>query len=340
MSQIIVENLTKTYEVAERSKGLSGAVKGLFKRKIKIVNALSDVSFKIEPGELLGYIGPNGAGKSTTVKILSGILVPSSGKVEVMGRVPWKQRVEHVNVIGVVFGQRTQLWWDVPVIDSFELLRDIYSLKENDYKRTLEELIDVLALEEILNTPLRQLSLGQRMRCELAGSLLHKPKLLFLDEPTIGLDAVSKLKVRDFLKRHNRDYGTTIILTTHDMDDIEVLCNRVMVIGHGRKLFDGSMEALRQQFAPEKRLIVDFIGEAPILEDGFLDFGNGNMKADALQHSVSIEGQKVTISFNPNQTTTTEMITKISNLCTVSDLVVNNLPIEEIITRMYREVAL
>lgn len=340
MAQIIVENLTKTYEVAERSKGLGGALKGLFKRKINIIKALSDVSFNIEAGELLGYIGPNGAGKSTTVKILSGILVPSSGRVEVMGRIPWKQRVEHVNEIGVVFGQRTQLWWDVPVIDSFELLRDIYSIKHNEYKRTFDELIDVLDLEEILNTPLRQLSLGQRMRCELAGSLLHKPKILFLDEPTIGLDAISKLKVREFLKKHNRDYGTTIILTTHDMDDIEALCNRVMVIGHGNKLFDGTMEGLRQRFAPEKRLVVDFIGDAPVMTGGVLNLREGNNNTEALVQLVSIEGQKATILYNPTQTPTTEVIATISSLCAVSDLVVDNLPIEEIITRMYREVAL
>jgi ABC-2 type transport system ATP-binding protein len=326
MSQIIVENLTKTYHVSLRKKGFYGALKGMFHRESKEIRALKDVAFSIEAGELVGYIGPNGAGKSTTVKILSGILVPTSGKVQVMGRVPWKERIAHVNNIGVVFGQRTQLWWDVPIIDSFELLRDIYSMKESDYKHNLDELIHVLDLKELLDTPLRQLSLGQRMRCELAGSLLHNPKLLFLDEPTIGLDAVSKLKVREFLKKHNKEHGTTIILTTHDMDDIEALCSRVMVIGHGSKLFDGSVEDLRQQFAPERRLIVDFTGNAP--------------KSIKEAESVTIDGKKATILFNPNLISTPEMITKVSSICPITDLVVDNLPIEELISRMYSEVAL
>lgn len=326
MSQIIVENLSKTYHVSQRQKGFYGAIKGMFNRQIKEINALKNVNFNIEAGELVGYIGPNGAGKSTTVKILSGILVPSSGKVKVMGRVPWKERVAHVNNIGVVFGQRTQLWWDVPIIDSFELLRDIYSMNEIEYKHNLEELTDILNLKELLDTPLRQLSLGQRMRCELAGSLLHNPKLLFLDEPTIGLDAISKLKVREFLKKHNKEHGTTIILTTHDMDDIEALCSRVMVIGHGSKLFDGSVEDLRQRFAPERRLVVDFIGNAP--------------ESIKEANSISIDGQKATILFNPSAISTPEMITKISSICPITDLVVDNLPIEEIISRMYKEVAL
>jgi len=260
---IKVENLMKTYKVYQRDKGIGGAIKGMFKRQVKVVKALDNVNFNIDEGELVGYIGPNGAGKSTTVKILSGILVPDSGSVNIGGRVPWKQRVEHVGQIGVVFGQRTQLWWDVPVIDSFELLRDIYSVQPSPYKNSLEELVEALELGNLLDTPLRQLSLGQRMRCELAGSLLHRPRLLFLDEPTIGLDAVSKLKVRDFLKKQNKEHGTTVILTTHDMDDIEALCNRVMVIGHGNVLFDGDLGNLRQKFAPERRIILDIDGDIP-----------------------------------------------------------------------------
>lgn len=326
MSQIIVENLTKTYQVFERSRGLGGAVRGLFQRNVKIVKALSGVSFKMDAGELVGYIGPNGAGKSTTVKILSGILVPDAGQVRVMGRVPWVERVEHVRRIGVVFGQRTQLWWDVPVIDSFELLRDIYRVPGHEFAQTLDELIDVLNLHDLLNTPLRQLSLGQRMRCELAGSLVHRPQLVFLDEPTIGLDAVSKLKVREFLKRQNREHGTTIILTTHDMDDIEALCSRVMVIGHGSILFDGSVEALRQRYAPERRLTIDIVGEPP--------------QSVNRAESISVEGSKVTILFNPVHIPVPQMIAEVTAQCSVKDLVVENLPIEEIISRMYKEAAL
>lgn len=326
MSQILVENLVKTYQVFERPKGLGGALRGLLKRQVRQVYALRGVDFQIRSGELVGYIGPNGAGKSTTVKILSGILVPDSGRVEINGRVPWVERVKHVNQIGVVFGQRTQLWWDVPVVDSFELLRDIYRVPPAEFRRSLAELVHVLDLEELLLTPLRQLSLGQRMRCELAGSLLHTPHLLFLDEPTIGLDAVSKLKVRDFLKRFNREHGTTIILTTHDMDDIEALCSRVMVIGHGNILFDGTVDALRQKYAPERRLTIEVAGEPPhpLHVDG----------------TVTVDGQKAVILFDPARISTPRMIADVTAQCDVKDLVVENLPIEEIISRMYREVAL
>lgn len=243
---ITMEHICKSYKIAKRNAGFKEACKALFHRETEEIRALADVSFQIDDGEMVGYIGPNGAGKSSTIKILSGILVPDSGNCIIDGRSPWKDRVEHVRQIGVVFGQRSQLWWDIPVIDSFELLKEIYSIATPDYKRTLEELTELLQLQELLRTPTRQLSLGQRMRCEIAASLLHNPKLLFLDEPTIGLDAVSKLAVREFIKKQNAEHHTTVILTTHDMQDIEAIANRVILIGKGRILLDGTLEDMRK----------------------------------------------------------------------------------------------
>ena len=242
---IQVEHLCKTYRVSRREAGLMQAIRSLGSREIHEVKALDDVSFTIADGEIVGYIGPNGAGKSSTIKILSGILVPDSGVCRVNGRVPWKERKKHVSEIGVVFGQRTQLWWDVPVADSFELLRDIYRVEPARYRQNVEELTELLDLSELLRTPTRQLSLGQRMRCEIAASLLHDPKVLFLDEPTIGLDAISKLAVRSFIQQRNASHGTTVLLTTHDMQDIEALAGRILLIGRGRILMDGSFDDVR-----------------------------------------------------------------------------------------------
>jgi len=243
---ITMEHVCKSYKVAKRNAGFGEACKALFHREYEEIHALRDVSFTINDGEMVGYIGPNGAGKSSTIKILSGILTPDSGRCLVDGRVPWKNRIQHVGQIGAVFGQRTQLWWDVPVIDSFELLKDIYSISEGKYRTNLDELTELLNLGELLRTPARQLSLGQRMRCEIAASLLHSPQILFLDEPTIGLDAVSKLAVRDFIKKQNKVHGTTVILTTHDMQDIEALTSRIILIGKGRILMDGTLEDVKQ----------------------------------------------------------------------------------------------
>ncbi len=243
---IQVSHLRKTFRVARRGAGFSQAVKALFRREYEEIHALDDLSFTIRDGEMVGYIGPNGAGKSSTIKVLSGILTPDSGQSLVNGRTPWKDRVAHVKEIGVVFGQRTQLWWDVPVADSFELLKEIYTVPDQTYQENLEELTQLLDLGDLLRTPARQLSLGQRMRCEIAASLLHSPKILFLDEPTIGLDAVSKLAVRDFILRLNRERGTTVLLTTHDMQDIEALASRVLLIGRGKILLDGTLEDIRQ----------------------------------------------------------------------------------------------
>lgn len=244
---IKVEHVCKTYKVSKREAGFKAACKALFHKEYDEIKALEDVSFTIGDGEMVGYIGPNGAGKSSTIKILSGILTPESGRCEIDGRTPWKDRIEHVRQIGVVFGQRSQLWWDVPVIDSFELLKDIYSVDINVYKHNLEELTFLLNLSELLKTPTRQLSLGQRMRCEIAASLLHNPKILFLDEPTIGLDAVSKLAVREFILKMNQTHGTTVILTTHDMQDIEALTSRIILIGKGKILLDGTIDDIKGQ---------------------------------------------------------------------------------------------
>lgn len=242
---ITMEHICKSYKIAKRNAGFGEACKALFHRKYEVIHALNDVNFTINDGEMVGYIGPNGAGKSSTIKILSGILTPDSGNVLIDGRIPYKNRIEHVKNIGVVFGQRSQLWWDVPVIDSFELLKDIYSISNPKYNNNLEELTESLCLKELLRTPARQLSLGQRMKCEIAASLLHGPKILFLDEPTIGLDAVSKLAVRDFILKQNKTHKTTVILTTHDMQDIEALTNRIILIGKGQILIDGTLKDIK-----------------------------------------------------------------------------------------------
>ena len=252
------KGLSKTYRVARREAGFGNAVKALFSRKYELVRALREVSFTVQDGEIVGYIGPNGAGKSTTIKTMCGILTPDAGECVINGRIPWKERKKHVREIGVVFGQRSQLWWDIPVMDSFRLLKDMYRVEPAVYKRNLEELTELLALKEILKTPVRNLSLGQRMRCEIAASLLHDPQILFLDEPTIGLDAVSKLAVRDFILKLNEEKKTTVILTTHDMQDIEALTSRIILIGKGKILLDGTLADIKEGFESTEEGLASF----------------------------------------------------------------------------------
>jgi ABC-2 type transport system ATP-binding protein len=286
------------------------------------VRALERVSFSLEAGELLGLIGPNGAGKSTTVKILSGILRPTSGRIEVAGRVPYEERIAHVAGIGVVFGQRTQLWWDLPVIDGFDLLAHIYRIDPAKYRRTRDELVALLKLERLLDQPVRQLSLGQRMRAEIASALLHEPAILFLDEPTIGLDAPSKLAVREFVLRLNRERGVTVVLTTHDMHDIEALAQRVMVIGHGQVLADGGLDQLRATALAERRLHVDFAGEAPML----------SLPGATVRKR---EGRSLELAFDPVVTSAPTLIAQIAAAHAVEDVHIAATPIEEVIARFY-----
>ncbi|MDP1616829.1 ATP-binding cassette domain-containing protein [Phenylobacterium sp.] len=322
MPQILVEDLAKTYRVAERDPGLMGAVKGLVHRRHRTVEALRDVSFSLEAGELLGFIGPNGAGKSTTIKILSGILKPDAGVVQVNGRVPFTDRIAHVSKIGVVFGQRTQLWWDLPVSEGFDLLADIYRVEPARYRANRDELVALLRLERVLDQPVRQLSLGQRMRAEIAAALLHEPDILFLDEPTIGLDAPSKLAVRDVVRRLNRERGVTVLLTTHDMHDIEALAERVIVIGHGQVLADSPFETLRANVLAERRLVVDFAHEAPDL----------NMPGVEVR---SRRGQTLELAFDPARTPTPTLIAALAAAHEVVDIHVGEPAIEEVIARFY-----
>ena len=321
---IRVEGLTKTYRVPKRATGVKAALRAFVQRETVNVEAIRDVSFHVSPGEMVGYIGPNGAGKSTTIKIMSGILVPDSGSCVILGRTPWKERVAHVREIGVVFGQRSQLWWDVPVQDSFELLRDIYRVPGPKFKKTSDRLTEVLGLSDLLQTPVRSLSLGQRMRCELAASLLHSPRLLFLDEPTIGLDAVSKLAVRQFIREINREEGTTVILTTHDMNDIEALTDRILLIGKGHILYDGGLGNLRGLYDTIRTVTVDFregqtAPEITGVETEHLASSRARYRVDTSVVPVS------------------SVVARLSGSLDLQDVTIGAQPVEELIVRLYRE---
>ena len=320
---IELHHISKTFRVARRSAGLREAAKALFKREYTSVQALCDISFTIADGEMVGYIGPNGAGKSSTIKIMSGILTPDSGECSINGKIPWKDRIAHVQDIGVVFGQRSQLWWDVPVVDSFELIRDIYRVDDHSYQHTLAQLTELLDLGQILRTPARQLSLGQRMRCEIAASLLHRPRILFLDEPTIGLDAVSKLAVRNFIQTINRENGTTVILTTHDMQDIEALTERILLIGKGRILLDGTLDELKKRNAGYKTLVVDYTGEKIVQSEGWIIErdcgGHAELRLDTAHMPVS------------------EAIAGLASQVDIKDISIRDVSMEELVVSLYRE---
>ena len=323
---IELTDISKTFRVAKRNAGMKEAVKALFSREYTEIRALDKVSFSIGDGEMVGYIGPNGAGKSSTVKIMSGILTPDSGTCLIDGIIPHKQRREHVRNIGVVFGQRSQLWWDVPVIDSFELLRDIFSIPESVYRKNLSEMTELLSLREILKTPARQLSLGQRMRCEIAGALLHDPKILFLDEPTIGLDAVSKIAVRAFIKKLNCEKKTTVILTTHDMQDIEALTKRILLIGKGKILLDGSLDELKSRSSMQKKLTVTYSGGTFSLPFGVSlieDFGG--------HCTFCVDTEKISVS---------RAIAELAKNADISDLSLDSQSTDELVVSLYREFAI
>ena len=320
---IQLENVCKTFKIAKRKSGFRAAAKALVSREYETVRALDGVSFRVNDGEMVGYIGPNGAGKSTTVKIMCGILTPDSGACAINGRTPWKERTEHVRHIGVVFGQRSQLWWDVPVCDSFDLIRDIYRVESKAYRETLDELTELLNLSELLKTPTRSLSLGQRMRCEIAASLLHRPSMLFLDEPTIGLDAVSKIAVRQFIKRLNRERGTTVILTTHDMQDIEALTERILLIGRGRILLDGSLAQLKARAETQKTLVIAYAGAQPALCRG-------------MTLVESREGRMIA-TLDPAVCKVSDAIAQVAAGAELTDVSVSGITAEELVAALYEE---
>jgi ABC-2 type transport system ATP-binding protein len=323
---IVIEavDLHKHFKIFKYRAGLWGAIRNLFARRYEVVRAVDGVSFEVRSGELVGYIGPNGAGKSTTIKMLSGLLVPTSGKLQVNGYVPWKQRRQLVAQLGAVFGQRTTLWWDLPVIESLELLQHIYRIPAKAFDHNLKEFRQLLELDPFLEMPVRSLSLGQRMRADLCAALLHDPPLLFLDEPTIGLDVVAKERIRQFIHHINSQRGTTIILTTHDLSDVERLCERVMIIDHGHLLYDGNLEVLRDRFGGKRELDVDF---AEHYDD---------VEVQGAQ-VIAREDMRTVYEFQRGEATASELIGRLSARFRIVDLTVREPDIENTVRRIYEE---
>ena len=316
---IVVENLSKVFSLARRRQG--GRLAALRRETVR-VSAVDGVSFRVRRGEMVGYIGPNGAGKSTTIKMLTGILLPSGGSVRVAGLEPQRSRAALTRRIGIVFGQRTQLWWDLPLRDSFALLRLIYRVPEERFRVNLNRFTDLLELEPLLDVPVRQLSLGQRMRGDLAAALLHDPEILYLDEPTIGLDVVMKERIRAFLKAVNQERGVTMLLTTHDMDDIEQLCPRTIVIDHGRAIYDGALEQLKERYGAERRVVVDLEDAAPPLV----------VPGARVER---VEGPRQWLAFRRDATTAAAVIAAVAAQVRLRDLTVEEPAIDDVVRRIY-----
>jgi ABC-2 type transport system ATP-binding protein len=321
---IQVENLSKHFTVRNPQKGNLALFKNFVSRDSKILKAVDDVSFSINRGEIVGYLGPNGAGKSTTIKMLTGLLVPTSGHLEVNGFVPWKSRQAYVSRIGAVFGQRSTLWWDLPVIESLELLQFIYKIPSATFKQNLEHFTQILGLDEFINSPARSLSLGQRMRADLCAALLHNPDLLFLDEPTIGLDVVAKERIREFILHINATRETTVVLTTHDLADVQKLCKRAMIIDHGKLLFDGTLETLQTRFGGMRQLVVDFAESYAALE---IDGAN----------LVSRDGNRAVYAFSREVLSASELIRRLSERYSIQDISVLEPDIEVTIRLIYEQ---
>ena len=322
MPIITVEHLSKHFKVYKRRTGFWGGLRNIVSREHSIIKAVDDVSFTLERGELVGYIGANGAGKSTTIKMLTGILVPTSGQIDVMGLVPSERRKENARRIGVVFGQRTQLWWDLPVIESFDLLKHIYAIPQNVYKQNLEFFSELLQLYPFLDTPVRKLSLGQRMRCDLTAALLHNPEILYLDEPTIGLDVVAKEHIRQFLKKINTERQVTVILTTHDLNDVEKVCQRMIIIDSGKIIYDGGIDALKQRYGKTRMLIVDLAQAYP------------DIKLDGAKMTRR-EDNRIWLTFDRDTISASELIAQLIARYEIKDLTISEPEIEEIVRRIY-----
>lgn len=330
---IEVTNLTKEFVKYEKEKGLKGLLKGFFNAKKVVNKAVDNICFSIAEGEMVGYIGANGAGKSTTIKMLTGILTPTSGEIKVDGIIPYKDRVPNAKNIGVVFGQRTQLWWDLPLSESFLILREIYEIPQADYEARMTFFNEILNLDEFIKSPVRTLSLGQRMRADIAASLLHNPKVLYLDEPTIGLDVNAKQKMRDAIKMMNQTYKTTVILTTHDLDDIQELCNRILIIDKGKIIYDGSLQEIKEKYGTTKRIefeVKDELDETKInLAEAF------NIAPEELE--ITREDKKLTIVFPKHKISVAQMTQEILRRFDVQDISISDANIERIVAKIYDE---